>query len=666
VTSKRAAGISEPAFLPALDGAAGVQRVAGTSDRYGIHQKLFGSFIRHADGTISCLELINRLCQAGLAADDSRVRDTLAAFEGRGNHSRGITLERFAEIAQANGGLITRALHGDLVIPDFATFAAELVEIYEGLLSDDRGTVADFIPQLSNVDPDQLAVAVCTVDGQRFAVGQAQAGFSMQSLCKPVNYCLALEEHGPNVVHQHVGHEPSGRGFNELSFDGEGLPHNPMINSGAIMCCSMIRPSMDMADRFDYISKAWHRLSGGGRVGFNNAVYLSERQTADRNFALGYSMRESRAFPAGTNLLETLELYFQCCSIEVDADLVSVVAATLANGGVSPTGGGHIFSTGTVRRCLSLMSSCGMYDYSGEFAFGIGLPAKSGVSGALLIVVPKVMGICVWSPRLDRNGNSVRGIEFCRQLVSRYNFHVFDGLVDGESAGKRDPRQRRDQAVMTDVLRLCWAASVGDVDQVRSWVEAGGDPNIGDYDGRTALHLAASEGHPDVVAFLLERGADPSPVDRWGGTPLADAERAGHADIVSLLAPGAVHQAGVEAHPAVRPGGRETSVERAIRRLTLESRSGDRDGREAFADGYAKLLNQVWSSEEFVQRLETQPEAVLAAQGLPIVDGANVTIVRTLDSDLDVDAQRALWERGHATGQYVLYVPYTLQTWPPA
>src|SRR5262249_47072443 len=279
-----------------------------------------------------------------LLPDDRRVQDALSAFEGRDNQaSGGITLERFAKIGQANGGLIARAINGDLVIPDFARFATELCEIYEELLGDDRGAIADYIPQLRNVDPDQLAITVCTVDGQRFAIGQSRVGFCIQSVSKPINYCLALEEHGPDFVHRHVGREPSGRGFNELSFNGDGLPHNPMINSGAIMCCSMIQPKMDMADRFDYIANAWRRLSGGGRIGFNNAVYLSERQTADRNFALGYSMRESRAFPTGINLIETLELYFQCCSIEVDATMLSVVAATLAGGGGSPVVGGPVF-----------------------------------------------------------------------------------------------------------------------------------------------------------------------------------------------------------------------------------------------------------------------------------------------------------------------------------
>ncbi|MFD6568934.1 glutaminase A [Micromonospora profundi] len=505
-------------------------------DRTGAYQKLYDSFSHGADGTISQLELINRLNQAGISTGDARLQQSLDQVRVQSGDARGLNLDSFVAMCQRDNDLIARALRGDLVIPDFATFTEELTGMYKSLLDDDRGAVADYIPQLARVDPDQLAIAVCTVDGQRFALGDSGIGFCVESVCKPINYCLALEEHGADVVHRHVGREPSGRGFNELTLNNDGLPHNPMINSGAIMCCSLIHPEMDSADRFDYYTDAWRKLSGNGRIGFNNAVYLSERQTADRNFALGYSMRESKAFPPRTDLLNTLEFYFQCCSLEIDAESMAVVAASLAGGGVSPLGGGRIFSTSTVQHCLSLMSSCGMYDYSGEFAFSIGLPAKSGVSGALMVVIPQVMGICIWSPRLDPLGNSVRGIEFSRSLVSTYNFHVFDGLVDNnQNAGKRDPRKRRHESALNDMVRLCWAASQGDLDEVRSLVAGGVDPNNGDYDGRTALHLAASEGHLEIVEYLLGQGVDPDPVDRWGGTPAIDAARGEHQTIVNLL-----------------------------------------------------------------------------------------------------------------------------------
>lgn len=282
-------------------------------------------------------------------------------------------------------------------------------------------------------------VALCTIDGQQFDLGDSDVSFCVQSCCKPINYSLALEELGPEIVHKYVGREPSGHGFNALTLNHELKPHNPMVNAGAIMCCSLVKKEFDLPDRFDYVMNAWEQLSGGQRPTFNNAVYLSEKTTADRNFALAYFMSEHKAFPERTDLLETLNFYFECCSIEMTAQKMAVVAATFANGGVCPLTGQRVLSPSTVQNCLSLMYSCGMYDFSGEFAFSIGLPAKSGVSGCMMIVIPNVGGICTWSPRLDRLGNSVRGVEFCRQLVATYNFHHY-AILTGEQT-KKDPRR---------------------------------------------------------------------------------------------------------------------------------------------------------------------------------------------------------------------------------
>lgn len=354
-----------------------------------------------------------------------------------------------------------------------------------------------------------------------------------QSCCKPVNYCLALEEHGDDVVHRYVGREPSGHGFNELTLNRAGKPHNTMINAGAIMCCSLVNLGGDMADRFDHVIDRWSALAGDTKIGFSNSVYLSERATADRNFALGYFMREHNGFPEGTDLIATLEFYFQCCSIEMNTEQLAVVAATLANGGVCPATGKRIFHPKTVQHCLSLMYSCGMYDFSGEFAFSIGLPAKSGVSGAIMIVVPNVGGICTWSPRLDKQGNSVRGIAFCKKLVETFNFHNYDNLTG--LSEKRDPRRDRIHAEADVIVSLIWSASKGDLTAIQRLYAFGVDLDGADYDGRTPLHLAASEGHRHVVDFFMNHGANLSPRDRWGGTPAEDARRHGHAEIAELL-----------------------------------------------------------------------------------------------------------------------------------
>ena len=430
---------------------------------------LFRSLDTDNDQRVLLSDLIRALADVGLRADDRRLTESMAALDAYlGNIAEhpgvklttGIPQASFARAIRYNILLVERSLQGSMIIPDFPDFCDDVREIYEATLANRSGKAADYIPQLDLPEPevDQYGVSVCTIDGQRFSIGDSQEFFSVQSTGKPIMYCLALEEHGVEKVHQHVGHEPSGVSFNELALNKNNQPHNPLINAGAIISCSLVKlrekgeklrqgnlTEMDRrgwaGTRLDYLMERWQALCGGERPRFSSPVYLSERQTADRNFALGYFMREKGAFPEGIDLEDVLDFYFQSCSVELNAETMSVVAATLANGGICPLSGERIFQPQTVQHCLSLMSSCGMYDFSGEFAFTIGLPAKSGVSGALMIVIPNVMGICTWSPRVDDLGNSVRGIDFCQRLIKTFNFHNYD-VVAGVS-GKKDPRLSR-------------------------------------------------------------------------------------------------------------------------------------------------------------------------------------------------------------------------------
>lgn len=514
--------------------------------------QLFRSLDVDNDGYVTLEDFCRALALSGLHIDDLRLNECLVALQlatsGESRNGR-ISESAFCDAIRANILLVERALQGQLVIPDFKDFSDEIDVFCRGVSVNRDGAPADYIPQLavSGVQADHFGVAVCTVDGQRHSVGDSSKRFSVQSTCKTINYCIALEEAGEQIVHSHVGHEPSGVSFNELTLNRNYRPHNPLINAGAIMCCALMgrdtdqNPNLSERDRagrrLERVLDTWQKLTGGDRPGFNISIYLSERETADRNFALAYFMREKGAFPANTIIEDVLELYFQCCSIEVTAEMMSVVAATLANGGICPTTGERVFDSETVRRCLAMMSSCGMYDYSGEFAFTIGLPAKSGVSGAIMVVVPNVLGLCTWSPRLDELGNSVRGIEVCRQLVRRFNFHNYDSVVG--LTRKSDPRMGRVQRHAEEVNRLIWAASKGDVGALQRELSHGGELDRPDYDHRTPLHLACAEGRRSVVEFFIERadstGTVLNPKDRWGGTPLDDAYLHGHGDIVDLL-----------------------------------------------------------------------------------------------------------------------------------
>lgn len=496
---------------------------------------LFKMLDPEGKGVVSAEVLFRYLRQEGILRDDIRLQKAFAEFEleyQNGDTHRMISPMDMERMVRHNV-LIKNALTKNFIIPDFEEFCRDIEEIYDATQFNTGGAVADYIPQLARVNPEQFAVSICTIDGQRFSLGDSFTSFGLQSTCKPVNYCIALQEHGEDIVHNHVGREPSGRSFNELSLNDSGLPHNPMINAGAIMCCSLIKNQMNIADRFDYVFNTWRRLCGYKNVSFNNAVYLSERQTADRNFALAYFMRENNAFPEKVNLTQTLEFYFQCCSIESCTHHLSIAAATLANAGINPLTGEKIFDERVAQHCLSLMLSCGMYDFSGEFAFKIGVPAKSGVSGALFIVIPNLMGISIWSPRLDRHGNSVRGVEFCERLIEKYSFHNYDSLT--RETSKKNPRKRKYETRINQIVNLIYAASYGDLEEIKRLEALGMDLGSADYDGRTALHLAAAENQVEIVKYLLTRDISRSPVDRWGGTPLDDAKRVGNQTIIALL-----------------------------------------------------------------------------------------------------------------------------------
>jgi len=496
-------------------------------------RRLFEALLLDGEDSV-CLSEISRLFESsGLRLDDPRFSIVTEAMRRLPKNAR-LDESAFFDLVRPSLLMFETAVSRRLVIPDFGTFTREVSAIFAAANTNHDGRVADYIPQLDRVDPDRFGLAICTIDGQRLAEGDAEMPFCVQSVSKPFNYCFALEELGEEGVHRHMGCEPSGVSFNELALNPSGIPHNPMINAGGIMSSALIRQSEPVADRFDYVAGMWTRLAGGSRPGFSNATYLSERATADRNFALGYSMRERGAFPDGANLIENLEFYFQCCSLEMTAESLSVVAATLANGGLCPLTGDQVLQPRTVQSCLSLMLSCGMYDYSGEWAFRIGLPAKSGVSGVVLTVVPNVMGICMWAPRLDAQGNSVRGIDFNRRLVERFNFHIYDGLGEGASQ-KIDPRSYDNAGERQLIIDMCWAASEGDCEGLRRLIVRGGDPNAADYDGRTPLHLAASEGRNEAVALLLRLGVEACPRDRWGNTPAMDAAREGHEAVTELF-----------------------------------------------------------------------------------------------------------------------------------
>uniref|UniRef100_A0A8D3B295 glutaminase n=1 Tax=Scophthalmus maximus TaxID=52904 RepID=A0A8D3B295_SCOMX len=476
--------------------------------------------------TIPAHKFLTALKATGLRSGDPRLKECMETLkETLRNTSDGVTLDRhlFKRCVQSNIVLLTQAFRKKFVIPDFQSFTSHIDELYESAKKLSGGQVADYIPQLAKFSPDLWAVSLCTVDGQRHTVGDTKLPFCLQSCVKPLKYAVAVHDHGTEYVHSFIGKEPSGLRFNKLFLNDEDQPHNPMVNAGAIVCTSLIK-----------VMNFLKKMAGNEYVGFSNATFQSERESGDRNFAIGYYLKEKKCFPEGTDMTSVLDLYFQLCSIEVTCESASVMAATLANGGICPITGERVLSPEAVRNTLSLMHSCGMYDFSGQFAFHVGLPAKSGVAGGILLVVPNVMGIMCWSPPLDKLGNSVRGIQFCTDLVELFNFHNYDNLR--HFAKKYDPRREGGEQRVKSVINLLFAAYTGDVSALRRFALSAMDMEQRDYDSRTALHVAAAEGHTEVVRFLLEAcKVNPVPVDRWGNTPMDEAVHFGHNDVVTIL-----------------------------------------------------------------------------------------------------------------------------------
>uniref|UniRef100_A0A8C5NAD8 glutaminase n=1 Tax=Gouania willdenowi TaxID=441366 RepID=A0A8C5NAD8_GOUWI len=474
-------------------------------------------------------QFIAALRKTGLHVSDPRLKESMDKLRQIMRESVGEVLidrELFHRCVGGNISLLMQAFRKKFIIPEFAEFAEKINKIYKTVKNQDEGKVANYIPQLAKFSPELWGVSLCTVDGQRHSVGDTKQPFCLQSCVKPLQYAIAVHELGTENVHRYVGMEPSGVKFNMLSLDDDDKPHNPMVNAGAIVISSLIKVKHFM----NFVK----RIAGQEFVGFSNATFQSEKETGDRNFAIGYYMKEKKCFPPGVEMIDALDFYFQLCSMEVTCESGSVLAATLANGGICPITDERVLSAEAVRNTLTLMHSCGMYDFSGQMAFHVGLPAKSGVSGAILLVIPNVMGMMCWSPPLDRVGNSVRGIHFCQELVSLFNFHNYDDLR--HFVKKQDPRKQTGDDNIGSMFQLMFAAHNGDLSALRRFSLFSMDMDQKDYDSRTALHVAAAEGHLDVVKFLTKTcKVDPFVADRWGNLPIDDATQFGREDVVNVL-----------------------------------------------------------------------------------------------------------------------------------
>jgi glutaminase len=303
----------------------------------------------------------------------------------------------------------------------------ELQSAIEGLYDKHKtlmdGELATYIPELGKANPEHFGICLVTSDGRLYETGESHAPFTIQSISKPFTFGMALQELGHEKVLRHVGVEPSGDAFNAIELQsGTNKPYNPMINTGAITVTALLHARH--GDRALDLMLQTFSAAAGRELSIDESVYVSERRTGHRNRAIAYLLLNFGLLHDEAE--EALDLYFKQCSILVTCRDLAVMAATLSNMGRNPITGEQVFETAYVKDILSVMFTCGMYDYSGQWAYEVGVPAKSGVSGGVMAVVNRQLGFATYSPRIDPHGNSRRGIEVCVEMASQFGLHAFN------------------------------------------------------------------------------------------------------------------------------------------------------------------------------------------------------------------------------------------------
>jgi glutaminase len=296
-----------------------------------------------------------------------------------------------------------------------------LSAIYDRLLDNKNGAVADYIPELFKAPANGFGISIATIDGAIYSAGDADTHFTIQSLSKPFTYGYALQLLGRDAVLEKVGVEPTGEAFNSIVLDEErNRPFNPMVNAGAIGIASLL---IGAKDNSLITPEGLFSRFAGRPLAVDKNVMRSEQDTGHRNRAIAYMMLNTSMIDHPPEIV--LDFYFRQCSVSVTCKDMAIMAATLANLGKNPRTGEQVIAPRHVQDVLTLMNTCGMYDYAGQWAYDVGFPAKSGVSGGVIAVIPGQAGIAIWSPPLDEVGNSVRGVEVCKAISREFGLHAF-------------------------------------------------------------------------------------------------------------------------------------------------------------------------------------------------------------------------------------------------
>jgi glutaminase len=464
--------------------------------------------------------------------------------------------------------LVKRDLHNRAPSSEHVSSGAEAAEAQKEKDSRHASVYSEVpIEELLTANPDKFGASVCTVDGQQFHFGDSEDEFPLMSAIQPILYSLAMKDVGINEAQKWTGTEPtsiSPASFSLMQSEGTPMdseeqpnrkPFNPFMDSGALQTAALIGEQHlhknkdafhDSGSRFMHIIKHITELAGGRRIGYNNSVFLAQKEKRLQTLAVSHFMKGMGAYPTNTDPTDIANLLFQAQSVELNCEKLSVIAASFANLGVCPTTNEKILDNDELISLFSLMYNCGLNQYTGTWAFNVGIPASAGVSGACLIIIPNIMGIAIYSPLLNEWGIPPAALKFCENLTRRYRVNIFDQLVyrdeqldvrSEEAEAKNEDFSNLSERQRSTLLffELCTAANSGDESTVRQIIDVGIDVNQADYDLRTALHIAACENNYEIVRMLLEEGADILAKDRWGVTPYDEAVHRSYTDMVKLF-----------------------------------------------------------------------------------------------------------------------------------
>lgn len=473
--------------------------------------QIFDIFADYRSKLVDRKEFLQAVSRTGLCIDQDPRLASMRQLASDGDQQQ-LNLEQLKRYIVPCLDVLFRALSGLFEIPDFEIF----------------GETCQSALQACTKVPVPEMVALCTVDGQQWAHGDVDSSkVCLQELAHCVNYLIARDHLGAKV-HDYIGREYSGSPGNAFVLTDDKRPHNPLVDVGGMQSTSLIQPTLKNTERYQFIFSKVRRMAASLPVHFSNDMYSLLKDNVYRSQSMAFFMKE---FIPDFNAKETLNLYFQIYSIEMSLRTLSVFAATIANFGVCPMTGEKIFDEESVRDLLANMYVAGVDVLSGEFAFKVGFPAKSALSGVVMLIIPGVLGLCTLE-EVPKNAklSDIHALEFYQILCYRCPFgtkaalpaHSFSRNCPVVTELRYDPLRLQVTVRAQIFARLVHLIVNSEVDITDHLLEYGTLPlHLKDFLGRTLLHHAAMKGHLKNMTILIQYGAKKDALDVFGRTPQA-------------------------------------------------------------------------------------------------------------------------------------------------